>query len=206
MGLEVGFNIWKIVDSHKLEPIKLSDILKSENDDADCDTFSCGRCDVNNAWALTCSSKEDCEEVCVFVKDFDGYTIKNNYSDLEYTTIFKYKDFNSFKEYMNSYINKEIQQHRKYKDDLLNNIAELHTKIDKYQQLQMGCTKSNEYAFNRFQEFIEELEERIKDLKDTFSTYDYEDYDYTAALRCEKMLDLIELLLNQGYVITNYYA
>lgn len=202
MGLDIGFRVWDKTPEGRLVEHKLSE--------ADYwNSGSCGRCEMNYAWNYGC--KDDYEKKIysspVFSKEFDGYSQTEDDSvGNSWTNKYVYVDFEDFRKVINAKIEQVEKEHSDWSLRLLREQANMKHEIKEYRDLQLKCTEANAYAFDRFQEEINKLKEAIAYSEETYRNLDEEDYDYSKALACKRMLELMEKFIKEGYVVTTYYS
>ncbi len=202
MGLDIGFRVWDKTPEGRLVEHKLSETDYWNSG-------SCGRCEMNYAWNYGCT--DDYEKKIysspVFSKEFDGYSQTEDDSvGNSWTNKYVYVDFEDFRKVINAKIEQVEKEHSDWSLRLLREQANMKHEIKEYRDLQLKCTEANAYAFDRFQEEINKLKEAIAYSEETYRNLDEEDYDYSKALACKRMLELMEKFIKEGYVVTTYYS
>lgn len=206
MGLEIGFNIYKKEkdDKGKLT-LKKVDFPEGREDDS----WSCGRCDVNNSWAYGYSEKPEKITRVTFDQDLDNYEFPLSKKEEEegYSHIsLGYMPYKEFKKNVMDAINEAFKEGEGTKKYLSSMIFENIKTIKELRDLQMKCTSSNEFAFYKWSEEIEKLKEENRDFQSDIDNYDNENYDMIHAIKLKKILQYLERCQEEGYTCIPWYS
>lgn len=212
--LEIGFDVYNKTQEkngqYKLNKVELST-------DEERNTFSDGRCPVNEAWGRYFhfkpysgeTDKDDLDVKPVFDKDFDGQVIteKGPLPDWpDYQFKYKYRSFNDWKAPIEEKI-KESEEDVKYtKEQLTTRMAQDAKEILELRELQKGCTKEQEFAFDKWEKRINVLKDDQAELQAQLETVYEDDYDYCKAKIVTELLAKREEYRKAGYVVVPYYS
>ena len=212
MGLDIGFYVYKKEIDEKTKKIKLiqEKLTEAQKDD----TWLCGRCDVTNAWdygfefnsSLAGSKDKKIDIVPTFDKDLDSWISPK--SEYGYQYQLKYMPFEDYKKWVMGAVQEEYDNHSEMLKNTYKCINENNNKIKHYEELQLKCTKENEFAFDKWQEKIEALQD---DNTENWSIIndddpDNEDYDYSHAKGVERLIKNMEEWQKKGYITIPYYS
>lgn len=116
--------------------------------------------------------------------------------------------FEDYKKWVMDAIQEEYDNHSEMLKNTYKRISENNNKIKHYEELQLKCTKENEFAFDKWQEKIEALQD---DNTENWSIIndddpDNEDYDYSHAKGGERLIKNMEEWQKKGYITIPYYS
>lgn len=206
MGLEIGFNIYKKGKDDKGKLIlKKVDFPEGREDDS----WSCGRCDVNESWRYGYGEKSGKIIRVTFDQDLDNYEFplskkeeKEGYSPIS----LGYMPYKEFKKNVMDAVNEAFKEGEETKKYLSSMIFENIKTIKELRDLQMKCTSSNEFAFYKWSEEIEKLKEENRDFQSDIDNYEKENYDMIHAIKLKKILQYLERCQEEGYTCIPWYS
>lgn len=116
--------------------------------------------------------------------------------------------FEDYKKWVMDAVQEEYDNHSEMLKNTYKRISENNNKIKHYEELQLKCTKENEFAFDKWQEKIEALQD---DNTENWSIIndddpDNEDYDYSHAKGVERLIKNMEEWQKKGYITIPYYS
>lgn len=200
MGQEIGFSLYekKPVDEG-------GKFVYASKNGIDIKTpWVCGRTESTGSWGNLFDFGGDKAVVPVFQKELDGKA--RDYAE-GYREIFKYYDFDDFKEDVLEAIRRDLDDALELKNSVYRRIQENKDAISELRELQKNCTESQEYAFDRWGEEIEQKKEAIASSEEYLAEFDDENYEYCHALAVKDLLAEIEKYVQDGeYYVIPYFS
>ena len=206
MGLEIGFNIYKKEKDDKGKLVlKKADFPKER----EADTWSCGRCEVNDSWGY--GYKEETGKIIrvTFDKELDNYAMPQTKEENEcgYTpVVLHYVPYEEYKKYVENSIDETIKESFEAKRSLFSRICDNNKSITELREWQKKCKSDNEFAFDKWTEEIKELKNDNINLQNEMDHYDEEDYDVSHANRLKGLLQYLEECQKEGYTCIPWYS
>lgn len=193
MGVEIGFNVYKRVETEKGVTLEKVEIAEDTFDK----TWMCGRNMITYRWCDLCG--DTCE--ITFDEDFDRYVISAAEEGYENDVTLAFVSWETFYESMQDIIKQQksenAEEHRYYKAAVENATEQLNSANMAF------IASANKSQYENAKKLVEESKEELDFAKKEL--YKYEAYGYDNGISSiSKILEIMKIYMDAGLVVVPY--